>query len=345
MIESRRLRAMTTISLLALLSGCGINTLRLEYAGNVAAQGKAAAAASREYLAQVDVGRDEANTELFAADPACGRSPEAVVRSMPRPRLAPTVRGWLCVPQGEEPAGSDSRLSLRPLAAELEPTVALIDALSSYADSLAEIVEAKSSDPAQGFTDALATARAAQGTLTAITGAGGGFPAADDPRVVAVTSFIGFLGELQGEAKKVAELRAIILDNPDGAETTINALRSDLQGWENQRKADLLLRQTLLGTRLARLVSVAPPAADKERREAMAAFNASSRNYRASARIQPALDAVLSTLLQSDRDLRRVLRVHPNLSKKERAKVAEINRKRLIRALDGVTALITAFKH
>src|SRR3954471_19050289 len=104
-----QVRIMAMMSALALVGGCGINTLRVEYAGSVAAQGKAAAAASREYLDQVDRGRDETNADLFAADPACGRSPEAIVRNMPRPRLTPMLGGWLCVPAPEAPGALDSR--------------------------------------------------------------------------------------------------------------------------------------------------------------------------------------------------------------------------------------------
>lgn len=344
MFESRRLKIMATISALALVSGCGVNTLRVEYAGNVVTQGKAAAAASRDYLDKVDTGRDAASADLFAADPACGSTSKAVVRKLPRPRLTPLVRGWLCVPADETPGQDDSPLSMRPLGYELEPTVALIDALASYTDSLAEIVEAKPSDPAQGFTDALATARAAQGTLTAIVATVPKIPGADDPRVKAVTDFITFLGELQDESKKVGELRTLILANPDGAEDIIKALRGQLETWEGERKTDLLLRNGLMSTEVARLVRAVPPAPDKERREAIAALYAGNRNYRASARIEPALDALLAALLESDRDLRRVLRDRPNLTDKERAKVAEINRKRIIRALEGVTALITSFK-
>ena len=65
---------------------------------------------------------------------------------------------------------------------------------------------------------------------------------------------------------------------------------------------------------------------------------------RASGRIYPVLDGVLVALDQSDRDLRRILPESPSLSRKERDRVAEINRQRIVRALESVTAMITSFR-
>jgi hypothetical protein len=64
----------------------------------------------------------------------------------------------------------------------------------------------------------------------------------------------------------------------------------------------------------------------------------------ATAEIYPALSKSLRDLADADKDLRRVLVEHPNLTKAERAKVAELNRQRAIKAMDTVAALITSFR-
>lgn len=72
------------------LAGCATNQLRLEYAGDVAARAKATTLAADFYLREVDATRTEANIELVAADPACGRQ-SPVLRAMPTPPTGASV--------------------------------------------------------------------------------------------------------------------------------------------------------------------------------------------------------------------------------------------------------------
>lgn len=325
-----------------LLAGCGINALRTEYAGKVGTQGSAVAAASSEFLKRVDSSRRSANIEMVAVDPACGRSP-AFVRGDIAYQLS--TPGWLCVPEGALPSASDSRFGMRPISQDLEPTVVTIGALASYAEALSDIVDSEPSDPLKPLLDALATARSAQGLLLAVTGSESGqIPPANDARLTAIQEFVGLLSELSDEAAKVTAVRKLLAEHPEGAALTIAALKGHLLTWENSRKGDDATRVLINAALLRRVVVANPPAAPDARRKAMTTFYDMQNTARTSAEIYPALVKALDDLAEADADLRRVIVEHPNLSKKERARRAEINRQRAIRAMDGLAGLITAFK-
>lgn len=342
MLDGSRIRGPLVLILAAGLTSCATNTLRVDYARTVGTQGRATAEASREFLNRVDIARREANIELVAADPACHTEP-AIVRRSPRVH-ANGDRGWLCVPRGWKPDPSYN-FSLHPLTPQLEPTFDLIAALSSYAEALTEIVDTKPSDPLKPLLDALATARAVQGTLQAVRNrTGEPIPAADDPRVAAVSGFVGFLTELSDEADKVRRLRQVLAKHPEGARPLIQALREDLRGWNRIRAGDELLRSTIVEAIVQRTIDRRPPASVAERREALSSYYTLADAHRASAQVYPALTKVLDELESADRDLRRVLVETPNLNPKEKRKVAEMNRQRIVRALEGVTALITSFR-
>ncbi|MFL6857963.1 MAG: hypothetical protein ACJ8EB_08660 [Allosphingosinicella sp.] len=331
----------TVLAALALAS-CGVNTLRLEYADLVGQKGEAVATSTRSFLDVVRTTREGANVELVAADVACGRSP-AQLRDPPLlGRRAPAV-GWLCRPAPNKKFAID----LDPLQDDLEPTLTAVQALADYSDALTDIVNSKPADPSKAVNDALATAEAAQSAFVAVFKLGKGpLPAASDPRVKAITDFIGFLGELQVEADKVKALRKFLAEQPEEAAPTrlIAELRSELDEWEASRASDQVIMETISGDLLNGVINRARPGKPQERREAMTAYYSRHSARLASARIYPALTGVLDAFEKADGNMRRVMREHPNLNDKERAKVAEINRTRLIRALDNLTALITAFR-
>ena len=323
-------------------AGCATNALRVDYARTVGTQGKAAAEASREFLRHVDRTRRGANIELVAADPAC-HEPRPKVRKKPRV-TAREGRGWLCLPPGWNWDDTDE-FSLHPLTPELEPTFELIGALASYAEALTEIVDTKPSEPLKPLLDALTTARAAQDLVQTIRNRPGRpIPAADDARVKAVTDFVGFLVELSDEADKVRRLREVIAKHPEGAGPVIASLRDDLLTWNGSRASDELLRLAVMEAIVDRTVGRRPPASVGERRDAVSSLYALKDAHDASRALYPALRKVLDELETADKDLRRVLVRNPDLTPKERAKIAEINRQRIVRALNSLTALITSFR-
>lgn len=338
-----RQRLLALVVCIAAATGCGTNALRVEYAGEVGTKGRAAAAASREYLKQVETARQEANLDLVEADPACGRWRPAL-------RIPPLVgpdrpaSGWLCVSAAGAPEGAVA-ITLRPIASELLPTLQLADALTAYADALIEAAQGERVSPAQGFIDALATVRSVQNFVVAATGSEPGpIPGANDPRIRALTGFVNFLGELAVEAGRVDGLRQIMLRHPDGAQPLIAALREHLDTWELSRKSDRAIENVIETALLSATFAADPPVAGAQRRAALQNYYRREAERLAANQLHPRLDALLLTLKQADEDLRRVLQPDPNLTPAEQARVAELNRKRIVRALDGLTDIITAFR-
>jgi hypothetical protein len=323
------------------LSACAINALRTDYAGKVGSQGQLVAAGATQFLDRVDEARTKVSVEMIAADPACGNSP-ALFRN--RPSLDQPAPGWLCAYPGTGEAAATSSLSLRPIAPELEPTLETIAALSAYSEALSEIVDADIPDAAKPLNDALALARAAEGTLRALAGGTAIVPAADDKRLTAITGFISFLGQLRGEADHVRAIREVIIANPQGAAPIIAALREHLELFNNQMRADDGLRSGISGALLRRVVDARPPLASDARRKAAETYYSLAQTARASGRIYPALGNALNKLEEADSDLRRVLVDNPRLTAKERRRISELNRQRVIDALNHITAVITAFR-
>lgn len=324
------------------LSSCGINSLRTQYAANVGHEGAEVTAASSEFLHDVEASRRLANIELVVADPACGTNP-AFVRGQIRMRQQQP--GWLCLSPGEKPQLLDRQLGMSPIASQIQPTVLLIASLGAYTTAIADVVDSKPSDPMKPLLDALETAHSAQGLLLAISGGQDGpIPGSDDKRVKAVSDFVQFLAGLSDEAARVRHLRELVAKNPDGAQPLIDALQDHLATWENSRKADDGLRVAVNGVLLRRMLDVRPPGSPDARRRALIRFYQVQDAVGAASEIYPTLSKSLGELADADKDLRRILVEHPNLTKAERAKVAELNRERAIKAMDMLAALVTSFK-
>ncbi len=331
------------IFLLAVLAtaGCAINQLRVEYGREVATQGKAAAVASRGFLDQVEVSRENLEIELIAADPVCSQAGQSIIRARPIIGARMPASGSLCnatVQPGDRPWRRDR------LDEELKPSLALIEALASYAGALGEIVNDEEPDPAKAINDALATALAFQGAVRAVAGGEGPLPAADDGRVTAITGFIGFLSDLQHEADRVRRLRQVVVDHPEGASGIIAILRRNLGTWDRRRREDLLLIARINDSLLDATIRRQPPLTASVRREALRANYAMRAANAASYQLFPALVQLLTTLDQADKDFRRILVEDPELNDRDNRQLAELTRQRIVQALGHFTALITAFR-
>lgn len=321
-------------------SACATNALRVEYAGNVAAQGKAAGLAARAFLGNVDLARQDLAIDLISADPACGRRGNtALVRQAPNLASDHPLSGWICVPESE--SAEPGNLQLGPIADAVEPTLVLIDALVSYSDALAEIVAPNPIPPEQEINDALGLASSVQGLWLALSGTQAG-PLTQE-RQDAISGFITMMEELKRERDQVRRLREVMRRHPDGAQPLIRELREDLLIWETSRKGDAAVRTIVVGSLARDVLDRTPPVSIADRRQALSSFYSRRRAANEANALHPALDAVLVSLDQADRDLRRVLVDDPNLTREERARVSEIARRRITRALQRLTALITAF--
>jgi hypothetical protein len=341
MIFHRKMLPPLILGFAVTLAGCATNALRIEYAQTVVDKGKAATAASRTFIDQVDQGREELEIELIAADPLCGRTAgQAFVRAQPILGARAPAAGWLC-------AWSD-RYGSYTLARgrrddRIRDSIGLIDAITAYTTALAEVLDEEIRDPAETFSNALATGLAVQNTIVAATGGEGPLPAADDARVEAVRGFISFVGTLATEAHRVRGLRAALEHYPQGAQPLIEALRNDLWAWERRRAGqanamqrinDLLLNGILQRSSL----TVA------QRREALRANYDRAAKNRAGALLHPALLDLLETFEKADRDFRRIIVDDPELNDRENRRVVELTRQRIVQGLERLTALVNAFR-
>lgn len=338
-------KAVYSCAIALLLAGCATNALRLEYATDVAAKGKVAATAARQFLVRVDETRISSNLDLIAIDPACVPN-SAFVRIQPRMgRLrdpARPPRGWLCAPQKATGVTYDSPFSLAPFGDDMEPTFVLIDALGAYAAAIADILDEKGPDPVKDLTDALGLARSADGLLQSLAGGNPIVPAADDPRVKAVSDFIAFVSELRTEQDKVKQLRKLAAST--GSVETVTALKDHLANWEQRRRTDEGLRFVLAGVLVRQAQAAEPPLAAGARRDFARAYYDRAAGVVAAGKLKPALDATLDEMAAADADLRRTLADHPKLSEDERVKLAAITRERIGRAFDTLAQLVIAFK-
>lgn len=233
---------------------------------------------------------------------------------------------------------------MAPLGEELRPTLVLLAGLALYGEGLAEVLDGKEADPATTFSDAVETARSAQGLLLAL-GARAGTPLArDDPRVVATTNLIGLVGNLAGEQRKVKVLREYLRDHNSEAPQAVELLRRHLLTWEIARKADVAVRSGISAVTAQAVLARSPPSSPGERRAALRDFYTRQHDAAAEAALYPALDNDLRAMGSANADLCRIIVQHPKLSREERAVVAEATRKRIIRAMDGIASLITSFR-
>jgi hypothetical protein len=327
------------------LQGCATNALRLEYAGDVAAQGQIAAAASREFLVKVDAARVTANLDLIALDADC-RPKNAFLRRAPLltaikdPKAPP--RGWLCTRAHVEGQTHETPISLAPMTNDLEPTFVLIASLASYSNAISAILEQETIDPGAEFLETVALAQSAGNLIKAISGSGPTVPGTDDPRVSAIAEFVTFLGELAEEADQVKQLREFAAsDKGNGA--VIMQLRDHLANWELGRKGDENLRYLQTQIMLEANLQIDPPLPPAQRRELAKGLYDRAAALNSSARLFSALDATLQELADADADLRRVLKKNPNLTAAERQKVGRLNRQRVTRALQALTSIVTSF--
>jgi hypothetical protein len=324
-------------------SACATNTLRVEYAGNVAAAGDAAVASAKSYVGRIGAARRETRIELVVADPACGVQRPVI-------RLAPVVGpgasevGALCMvaPKGTDLARALDFSAVDPVVV---PVLDMVSAIATYSDALGEIVDDAPDNPGKSIVDAHETAVAAQDALVAVLGLGAGpIPGADDPRVKAVAGFIDFLGGLHVEAVMVDSLRVEVGNGPAIA-ALVRTLREHVAALENRRKAQRNLTQVVSSTMLKQVIEQRNPIAKPEdRRAALVAYYEREDAEAAHGRLYPALDQLLVALDRSDADFRRLLKPDPQMTAAEKARVREIARQRVVKALNLITQMATSFR-
>lgn len=344
-MKSVLLKAVMISSLLT--SGCATNALRVEYATNVGAEGRAAAEAARAFGNKAATAQRIANIELAVADPACGT---LVPRVRTAPNLGPNspAEGWLCLPEGQNATPTEfSQLALDDPRRTLTPLFAAVDSLVAYTDVLAEIASEEPPDVSASIADALGTASAFEGAILALLGAPPDkavVPESDDQRVAAVAGFAQMLADLSNEQSQVDALRKVIKDRPEGASALIKSLNGKLRLLETGRSANAAIVSALNAAQVQRVLKARPPFSASERRAALETYYGRQAAYDSESILYPAVVKLIDTLGQSDADFRRVIVKDPTLTDKERRLLAEITRKRVVRALQSFTALLNSLR-
>lgn len=338
---------MPIISLSLVISGCATNALRVEYAANVGAEGKAAGEAARAFGNKAAAAQRIANIELAVADPACGTLAPRI-RKTPNLDPQPPSEGWLCLPEGQNAAASEfSQLALDDPRRTLTPLFAAVTSLVAYTDILAEIAGEESPDVAASIADALGTATAFEGAILGLLGAPPDkavVPDSDDKRVAAVAGFAQMLVDLSQEQSQIDALRNVIKERPEGATALIKVLRGKLRFLETGRSGNAGIVSALNAAQVQKALRTRPPLSASERRAALENYYGREAAYDSESILYPAVVELIDTLEQSDSDFRRVIVKDPKLTDKERRLLAEITRKRVGRALQSFTALINSLR-
>lgn len=342
MVKAHRLWLIAMIAPVT-LSSCAMNPLRIETARDVAGSAQVAVAATRSYLDTVEEARLRASLDVIGLDPNCVagaymlRNPK--LTQVRDPRTPP--RGWLCSAT-KRPDTNPVPLAVGPITPELEPTLALVEALGSYADAITKIVDQKDPDPGKDLTDAFRLARAAEDLLRVGIGGTAVLPAADDQRLAAVTGFINLIALLDRERDQVEKLRILTQEKETGA--LITAMRDHLANWELSRKTNANLSYVIAGLMYGRSSQIDPPLPAATRRDYADAYFAASEPLISSAKLQPALDRSLAEVADADVELRDTLASNPRLTDKQKQRLSELTRERLITVFNSLTKLLTAAK-
>jgi hypothetical protein len=342
------LAAARTLSLWLLpfaLAGCALNQLRIEEASDVAAKGKVSVAAARDYLGKVATAREATNLEFVGLDPAC-RPNVSYLRMAPQFKSGDDIKklppGWLCDRAFDE--GKNVKFSLAPPGRELLPALTMLDGLGTYFAAITDIVAEPGPTTAADFQETIALFHSAGSLAGALGGEDGalGIPAPDDAKVKAVVSLIGLIDQMVGEQQKVKALRALVAKD-DSAGTLMADMRKRLHFWDVARGADARMRTRNAALLMNTALDATPAPASDARQQLVRNYYARAAGEIDDAKLFPVLDGTLKALIDADADMRRALAEHPDLNAKQRARLAQLTRKRITAAFDALTGVLTAF--
>ena len=226
-----RAKVLTLLPIL-LLGGCAGNAIRLEAAGAVQRDARAAVAASARYFDAVEQRRRAAAAALVASDPSC--LPLTPLR-IQVPLTAAASPAPLCLADGAPAPGHTAfaiDIADSPRAV-LEPRVALLAAVADYADALAAILEAPKADVVAELTafadQADRVARFAN--FAAGTDIPGITAAAASEQGQSLIALIAFAHDLAREANDAAKVRALVAARGDTVDRALAALGQQVDIW------------------------------------------------------------------------------------------------------------------
>lgn len=215
-----------------LLAGCAGNAIRLEAAGAVQRDARAAVASSARYFDAVEERRRAAAAALVASDPSCLPLSRLRIQVPLNPAAPPAP---LCLADGVPAPGHtafaiDIADSPRLI---LEPRIALLAAVADYADALAAILDAPNTDVAAeltAFADQ-ATRVARFANVAAGTDIPGIDQAAASEQGQSLIALIAFASDLAREANDVRKVRALVVERGQAVDRALAALAIQVDVW------------------------------------------------------------------------------------------------------------------
>lgn len=321
-----------------LLAGCATNALRLEAAGAVQARTREAITATASYFDTIEQRRREAAAALVASDPSC--LPTTPLRiQVPIAPAAATAP--LCL-SDETPAPGYTAFEIdigSSPRAVLEPRIALIAAVSNYADTLAAILDAPKTD-----VSAEITAFADQADRLARFSnfvAGTDLPninaAVASEQGQSLVALIAFASDLAREARQTKDVRALVIERGDVVDRVLASLSVQVTAWGRgaARNTDDLYGNALFRTYIRNRAILS---ADQREQLAARVFAAREAAKDGPARAEQVADAI-DLAAKAQAGLRDALA--GRLTPEQRRAAARLNIDRITRAL-GLIASLTA---
>ena len=339
----RALCRLCIVALSASLSACAGNVLRVESAGAVSTASTAMVSQARGALDYARQRREEANSTLVASDPHCTPGAALLLLRRGADWTPQTPAAPLCATGTTPPPGYViQRVDLNPISDEaLKPTLLMIGAVADYGGALAKIVERPVSDIGGELAALAGKASEAVVLANALLGAGLPDPVAAlaSDQAQAAVALLQFAESLSAEAGRVRDIRAAVQAHGDEIDALIPRLRAQLSRW-------LALSATGdAQVYVGNLQRVYHDQRDRMEFQPRLAFVRLINDARAGVAAIPsrqrALDQALTTFQEAQAQLRRHLA--GNFTPEERARIARLNRDRMIEALGLVARTMAAF--
>lgn len=319
-----------------LLAGCATNALRLEAAGAVQTRSREAVTATASYFEAIEQRRREAAAALVASDPSC--LPATPLRiQVPITPSAPAAP--LCL-SGEAPSAGYTAFEIdigSSPRAVLEPRVALIVAISDYADALAAILDAPKTD-----ISAEVTAFADQADRLARFSnfvAGSDLPnvnaAVASEQGQSLIALIAFADELACEARQTRDVRALIVERGGVVDRALASLSAQVTTWGMRaaRNAEDLYGNALFRTYVNNRANLSAEQREQLAGRVFAARGAVKDDLTRAAQVEDAIDLAA----KAQTSLRDALA--GRLTPAQRRAAARLNIDRITRALGLIASL------
>ena len=326
------------ISVPLLLAGCATNAVRLEAAGAGQARSHEAVTATANYFDAIEQRRREAAAALVASDPSCLPATPLWIQ-VPIVPSAPAAP--LCL-SGDAPAPGYTAFEIdigSSPRAVLEPRIALLAAISDYADALAVILDTPKTDVSAEITAFADQADRLARFSNFVTGTD--LPnvnaAVVSEQVQSLVALITFASDLAREARQTKDVRALVIERGAVVDRALASLSVQVTTWGRgaAHNADDLYGNALFRTYIRNRENLA---ADQREQLAARVFTAREAAKDGPARAALVADAI-DLAAKAQAGLRNALA--GRLTSAQRRAAARVNIDRITRALGLIASLAT----